>query len=64
MSSIKITHQAELTAGSSLTLGELEGFVVECKDHGFSASSRVDVVRHDAIDQRDNSYTTITVRGA
>jgi len=44
------------------TLGDLKALVAAADRAGLPDSSRLGVKHHDAVDQRDDTYTEITVR--
>lgn len=59
--SIQVNHTVTATLNGG-TLSELKELVTAAEQAGFSGSSRVIVEHHRGTDQRDPSYTTITVR--
>jgi len=62
MTTIRVTKQTAVTFTGPITLGDLRRFVEQCD--GVDDSAPVNVKHHDATDQRDDTYTTITVGGA
>lgn len=62
MSEIRVTKHTEVTFYGSFSLGDLRAFLRQCD--GIDARAAVQVKHHAAVDQRDDTSTTITVLGA
>lgn len=62
MSEIRITKQTSVTFYGSFNLADLRSFLAQCE--GIDGKAAVQVNHHDAVNQRDDTSTTITVLGA
>jgi len=62
VTTVRVTKQTAVTFTGPITLGDPRRFVEQC--NGVEDRASVNVKHHDATDQRDDTYTTITVEGA